>query len=441
MVSSVELRTLLAVALVYVARMLGLFMVLPVMALYADTWTGASTLGIGLALGAYGLTQAIMQVPMGKWSDRIGRKPVITIGLVLFALGSILAAQATSIEMLIAARCLQGSGAVSAVLLALLSEHSAEQNRSKLMAILGISIGLSFGIAMVAGPILASTWGVAAIFWLCAGLAVVGMLAVWLVVPAEAKSVINQSPLLARPVWVEVTELRRLNFGIFTLHAVQMSLWMAVPLLLVREFSIAAEDHWQWYLLAVGGGFVLMAPFLQAFAKRNLYRTTLRAGVLSLMLAAALLALAADFRIFILGLLVFFWGFNMLEATLPALVSRWVDESQRGRVMGWYSAWQFFGTFTGGLAGGWVASQFGETGIFVLAFILLTLWLGYSVGMKRLPNIKSFVVRDLSPVALDQLRRSPGILAIRQFHEHNESFVRVDMDRVESGTREAYQLY
>ena len=438
--SSVEIKALLAIVLVYTTRMLGLFMVLPVLALNSDQYIGSTPFLIGLALGIYGLMQALLQVPMGRLSDRIGRKPVILAGLALFALGSLLAAFAHSIEALIFARAVQGAGAVSAALLALLSECSREQHRSKLMAILGVSIGLSFGIAMVVGPLIAVRWGVSAIFWICILLAFLGAIAILTLTPARSHSVQPVAPSVVFAEPLQKPELRRLNFGIFILHAGQMSLWVAVPVLLLERFAVAEADQWQWYLLAVGGGFFLMAPVMQIFAKRNWYRTTVKAGILSLMLAQMVLLFSHQFVFFILGLLIFFWGFNLLEATLPSLVSRWVDDAQRGRVMGWYAASQFTGTFVGGSVGGFLAGRYGLTSVFWLGLCLFVLWLAVSIGMKPLPNIRSFVLSGFDMNRAGDLANRVGVVSVRNFARQGETFVRVDMDRIESETLEAYNL-
>jgi MFS family permease len=438
MLSRVEIRAVSAVGLVYITRMLGLFMVLPVLALNADQYTGATTASIGVALGIYGLMQALLQVPFGNLSDRIGRKPVILMGLALFAAGSLLAALSTSIEMLIFSRAIQGAGAVSAALLALLSECSREQDRSKLMAILGISIGLSFGLAMVLGPILASKWGIESIFWLCIVLALLGAMAILGLTPNQGEKALRSNQSVEGGYYR--TELWRLNLGIFSLHAVQMSLWVAVPLILLNSFAIPESQHWKWYLLAVGGGFLMMAPVMQAFAKRNLYRATMLVGIASLILAQIILAQASIFSLFVFGLLVFFWGFNLLEATLPSLVSRWVDDSGRGRAMGWYSSSQFLGTFVGGSLGGVLAAQFGLFAVFGFGLTLFVIWFAVSLGMRAIPNIKSYVVAQLTAEEEAELLASRGVLSVKNFPEQDEAFVRVDMAEVDAQTLEKYQL-
>ena len=441
MASRVELRAVSAVGVVYITRMLGLFMILPVLALNADQYANSTTFSIGLALGVYGLMQAVLQVPFGKLSDRIGRKPVILIGLSLFAAGSLLAALSTTIEMLIFARAIQGAGAVSAALLALLSECSREQNRSKLMAILGISIGLSFGVAMVLGPLLAATWGVQSIFWLCVVLAAIGALAIVSLTPIQESASTSATDRPEEPIRpADLLELRRLNLGIFSLHAAQMSLWLVVPVVLQDLFGINQSDQWIWYLLAVGGGFVLMAPVMQALVKRNRYRATMLIGIVSLALAQLILSQAQFFWIFVVGLLVFFWGFNLLEATLPAVVSRRVNDQNRGRAMGWYATSQFLGTFVGGTLGGWLVSQYGFSAIFYLGLALFGIWFVVALPTTALPNIKSFVTSDLSAEEIEKLENTYGVISVVDFPEQKEIFVKANLDLIETETIESYGL-
>lgn len=438
--SAVELRAVLAVGLVYTTRMLGLFMILPVLALNSDQYTGASTFTIGLALGVYGLMQALLQVPFGRLSDRIGRKPVILAGLALFAAGSLLAALSTSIEMLIFARALQGAGAISAALLALLSECSREQNRSKLMALLGMSIGLSFGLAMVLGPILAAKWGIQSIFWLCMILAGIGAISILTLSPHEDKEMSEyniQGSASRKTNWLE---LRRLNLGIFVLHAAQMSLWIAVPVLMLETFAISESRHWVWYLLAVGGGFVLMAPLMQSFAKKNWYRSTLIAGITSLAIAHLLMMQSLGFTLFIFGLLVFFWGFNLLEATLPTLVSKRANEESRGRAMGWYATSQFLGTFVGAVVGGWLVSVYGLNAVFYFGLGLFILWFFVAIPMQPLPRVKSFVTSGLNKDEIQKLGKALGVNSVVSFANQKEIFVKVDLDLVDSETLESYEL-
>lgn len=438
MSSRVENRTLAAVVLVYVTRMLGLFMILPVLVINQEQYAGANSFLIGVALGAYGLAQAIFQVPLGRLSDRIGRKPVILGGLALFALGSLVAALASTVWLLIVGRIIQGAGAISAALLALLSENSREQNRSRLMAVLGISIGLSFGLAMILGPLLAARWGMQSIFLLCVLLAVIGAVAISRI-PQQHAIETGISGQLADESLAK-SELRRLNLGIFSLHAVQMSLWLVVPVSLLEIYRVEESSHWVWYLVAVGGGFLAMAPFMQLMARRNRYKTTLLAGVVALLAAQFGLHQSLPFAGFVLALVVFFWGFNLLEATLPSLVSKWVAETRRGRAMGWYSASQFGGTFAGGALGGWIYSQWGEQGLSVFAIALLSVWLMVGIGMRPLPRLQSFVIQPLPVDRLGELLQCDGILSVIQYESDGESLVRVDMERVASDTLEKFGL-
>ena len=346
---------------------------------------------------------------------------------------------ADHIWVLILGRTLQGAGAISAALLALLSDSSREQNRSKLMAILGVSIGASFGLAMILGPLLSAEYGISSIFWLCILLALAGGLAIWQLTPQNAQ---NSPILIAEPVEQPLvqTELRRLNLGIFCLHAAQMALWLVVPLLLLERYGVAEQDHWLWYLIAVGGGFFTMAPVMQALARRNRFKATLLSGIFAIGLAQLLMSGNLPFALFVGALVLFFWGFNLLEATLPSLVSKWVEEQQRGRAMGWYSACQFAGTFVGGALGGFVYGQFGVQAVFLFALLLVLVWFVVALGTKPLPQLRSFVIAPLAPEQLQALAASSGVLSVRQYPADSETLVRVDMDRVEQETLQQFGL-
>src|SRR5690554_960033 len=263
--SAAETRAAGGLALVFAFRMLGMFMVLPVLATYGQELAGSTPALIGLAIGAYGLTQAVLQVPFGVISDRIGRMPVIYAGLLIFAAGSAVAAMADSINMVIVGRILQGAGAISAAVMALLSDLTREQHRTKVMAGIGMSIGLSFVEAMVVGPLLTRFFGLSGLFWVTALMALLGIVLVALWVPKPDKSVRHLDAALNREAFGRIlnnSQLLRLNLGIFTLHALLMASFMALPLALIEHGELARESHWWVYLLAMGIGFVAMLPFI-----------------------------------------------------------------------------------------------------------------------------------------------------------------------------------
>ena len=374
-----ELRSSGSLALIFALRMLGLFLVLPVFALEAQHYAGGNDPAmVGLALGMYGLTQAVFQLPLGLASDRFGRKKVIIVGLLVFALGSLVAALADSLMGLVWGRALQGAGAVSAAVTALLADLTRDSVRTKAMAMVGGSIALMFSLALVLSPLLAGWVGLSGIFWITLALTLAGMAAVLWVVPPEpvqhtAMPRGRFADLLAYP------DLLRLNVGVFVLHTVQMAMWVAVPTLLVQA-GLVKTAHWQVYLPAVLLSFAALGRLFAMERKGQLRSALLLAIVLVLLVQAGLgaLTLAGDApSLWLLGaaMLVFFIGFNMLEATQPSLVSRMAPERLRGAALGAYNTLQSLGLFAGGFLGGWLSRHGSLTGVFAATALLCVVWL------------------------------------------------------------------
>lgn len=399
LMNSLEIRSLLGLTSLYAMRMLGLFMVLPVLSLYGQNYEGSTTVLVGVALGIYGLTQGIFQIPLGMLSDRLGRKTIIVSGMVVFLLGSVVAAQADTIHGLIIGRALQGAGAVASTLMALLADLTTEQNRTKAMAAVGGSIGLSFMVAMAAGPALAAAWGMDAIFWLTAVMAMAGILIVLLWIPnPAAPSRLSSREALAMPALfrsiLSNRELLRLDAGIFLLHAIQMASWVAVPFVLVHVLSFNRADHWWLYMLTMGLGFVAMLPLMILGERKRVLKWVLVTAVLVLAGAELLMfASGASLGIFVAGLFLFFMAFNLLEACLPSLVSKMSPSGTRGTAMGIYSSSQFLGAFAGGALGGFVAQRFGVHGVFLFSASLALLWFGVAVTMQAPRHWVSVVVQ------------------------------------------------
>ena len=375
--NSLEKRAAVALALVFSSRMLGLFMLLPVFALYGSELAGFSPLWIGLAIGAYGLTQAILQIPLGWLSDRIGRHKVMLGGLMLFAAGSVVAALADSVYMVTFGRVLQGGGAIAGAVLALAADLTREEQRPKVMAIIGVSIGLSFAVAMIIGPLVARMAGLSGVFWFTAILALVAMALVWFVVPVSVQKA-PMAETLALPqslkAMLKHRQLVQLDIGVMLLHLMLTAIFVALPQLLTNT-GLDSIKHWQFYLPILAGSFVLMVPMLIVAMRKSQEKGFFLFAIGLLVSAMLTVLLLANFVGLIIGMLLFFIGFNFLEASLPALVSRIAPAGQRGSAMGIYSSGQFFGAFLGGVIGGAVVQQFGNQALFMVLAVIGLLWL------------------------------------------------------------------
>ena len=384
--TSIEKRASFGLAGVYGFRMLGLFLILPVFAIFAEDLPGATPLLTGLAIGIYGLTQACLQIPFGFISDRIGRKPVIYGGLVLFALGSILAAVSDDIYWIIAGRALQGSGAVAAAVMALAADLTREDQRTKAMAGIGMTIGFSFMLAMIIGPSIDSWVGVSGIFWLTALLAFVGIAIIFFVVPTPVHSRVHRD---AEPVpamfskVLQHSDLLRLNFGIFSLHLILTALFLVVPLAL-RDAGLPVSDHTLVYFPLMLLSILGMTPFLIMSEIKQKTKPIFLGAVVLLGLAQLALWYNNDELwplIFAIG--AFFTAFNFLEATLPSLVSKTAPADAKGTAMGVYSTSQFAGAFIGGLFGGWAHQSLGIEAVFLLGAIITLIWLLIALKMSK----------------------------------------------------------
>ncbi|MBS7777416.1 MFS transporter [Acidovorax sp. CCYZU-2555] len=374
-----ERRASGSLALIFALRMLGLFLVLPVFALEARKYPGGDDPAmVGLAMGLYGLTQALFQLPLGLASDRFGRKRVIVFGLLVFAAGSLLAALADSLTGLMIGRGLQGAGAVSAAVTALLADQTRDAVRTKAMAMIGGSIGLMFALALVAGPMLAAWAGLSGVFALTFALALAGVaVVIWVVPPEPLKH--KDAPRGRLVELLHQPDLLRLNLGVFVLHTVQMAMWVAVPALLLQA-GLPKGAHWQIYLPAVLLSFIAMGGMFSLERKGKLRMALLTAIALVLIVQVGLGAVAASGStpsMWLMGLLmlVFFCGFNILEASQPSLVSRMAPTPLRGAALGTYNTLQSLGLFAGGALGGAIAKWAGMPGLFAVTAVLTAIWL------------------------------------------------------------------
>jgi predicted MFS family arabinose efflux permease len=418
--TAVELRASIGLSAIFGLRLLGMFVVLPVFAIYAEALPGGTSMTlVGIAIGAYGLTQAVLQIPFGWWSDRVGRKRVIYIGLVIFALGSFLAAAADNIYLIIAGRMLQGAGAISAAVIALTADLTRESQRTKAMAMIGSTIGLSFAVSLIASPWLNGVIGVPGIFALTGVLALAAMIIVWRVVPevpeqrrgAGVSGLAEFQRVLADP------QLIRLNIGIFALHAVLMALFIVVPFAL-RNAGLPVSAHWQVYLPVMLASFVLMMPAVLRSSRAPAIKPIFIGAVALLVLAHVLLPwLAAGKWAIGLFLLLFFTPFNVLEAMLPSLTSRLAPPESKGTAIGLYSSVQFFGTFVGAAIGGYAYGRWGLTGVVIGDTALLVIWLWAALGM-RVPlslSSRTYTLPTIDGHEADALMRR--LLAVPGVHE------------------------
>ncbi len=378
-----ERRASLSLASIFALRMLGLFLVLPVFALEAARYPGGDDPArVGLAMGIYGLTQGILQLPFGMASDRLGRKRVIVAGLLLFAVGSLVAALADTLTGLTLGRSLQGAGAISAAVTALLADQTRDEVRTKAMALVGASIGLMFALSLLLAPLLVSWIGLSGLFFLTGALALAGAaVVIWLVPPEQ------QHKDMPRGRLSEVLThagLLRLDIGVFILHAVQLAMWVAIPALLVQA-GLPKADHWEVYLPAVLASFVVMGATLFPLEKRGYLRAVFLAAIgLVVLVQLGLLwsAEAPSISVLAVLLFIFFCGFNVLEASQPSLASRIAPPHARGTALGVYNTLQSLGFFAGGAVGGWLVKTTGVHGLFVACAIGTVLWLLVAWPMK-----------------------------------------------------------
>ena len=415
--TALERRAAISLALVFAFRMLGLFMLIPVFAIYGKDLIGFSPLWIGLAIGAYGLTQAILQIPMGWMSDRIGRTPVMLLGLTLFAVGSVVAALADSVYGVTIGRILQGMGAISGAVLALAADVTREEQRPKVMAVIGATIGLSFAVSMIAGPAIAAAGGLSAIFWFTAALALAGIVIVLTIVPKTQHQAID-SEALARPGFIvelfRHPQLRLLNLGVLVLHLLLTAIFVVLPSQLQTN-GLAAPEHWQVYLPVFVAAFVLMVPLMILSMRRQQEKGYFLFAI-GLLIVSLLLMISGELWPSAIALLLFFTGFNYLEASMPALVSRIAPAGQKGTAMGIYASLQFFGAFLGGVLGGIISGQFGAASVFALAGGIGLIWLFLARRMQVPQRAQrlSYLVGDVDDAAaktlVSQLSSLNGVL-------------------------------
>ena len=443
--SPLEKRAAYSLAIIYGVRMLGLFMILPVFAVSADTLQGSTPM-----LGVYGLTQGLLQIPYGMLSDRFGRKPVIAVGLMIFAFGSVVAATSDSIYGVILGRALQGSGAIAAALMALAADLSREEHRLKMMSFIGVSIGFAFAIAMVLGPVLNHMIGLSGLFYFTAVVAVLAIIILYTLVPNPLKSYFHRDTQAVPSLFGDVLadrQLLRLNFGIFVLHMVLMASFMAIPLMLVNQAQFEVAQHGKLYLPVFLISVALMIPFIIQAEKKRRMKQIFIGAIAALMLAELSLLVSGEsvWQVAI-GLVVFFTAFNLLEASLPSLVAKMAPADRKGTAMGIYSSSQFLGAFVGGGLGGMLYQFWGISGVYLMSAALLLVWMGLAITMKNpryvstyLLNIGKLEPEDVNPMVA-KLVSIQGVAEATIVAEDGIAYLKVEIHALDEARLLQYSI-
>ena len=430
-----ERRAILSLSSIYALRMLGLFMILPVLSLFTEELEGSTPVLIGLAISIYGLSQALLQIPFGLLSDRFGRKKIIVIGLLLFTSGSVVAALSTTIYGVLLGRALQGSGAIAAAVMALAADLTQEVHRTKAMATIGASIGLSFGVAVTLGPVIAGYSGVQGIFWLTAVLALIAILVIVFIVPNPQHTRIHSDAELVPSQLSHAltnTDLLRLDYGIFILHLILTASFVVVPLLL-RDAGLVPERHWMVYLPVLIGSIAVVIPFVILAEKKRKMKMVFVGAIATIVLAdLGLQQYNENFTGLVIFLWVFFCGFNLLEATLPSLISKTAPGDLKGTAMGAYSSSQFMGAFFGGIAGGWLYGEYGAGYVFLFCAVAASSWLLVALTMKTprylanlLISLEGIAEKDEDQFVADLLQ-VVGVAEVRIHFEENAAYLKVN---------------
>jgi MFS family permease len=384
--TSTERRAVSSLAAIMSLRLLGLFMILPVFALYARDLAGSSPILIGVSMGVYGLTQALFQIPFGMLSDHAGRKPVILMGLLIFMAGSIVAALSHSIHWMIVGRALQGTGAVGSTIVAMIADLTRTEQRSKAMAINGMTIGLSFSLAMILGPVFAAWIQVSGIFWLAAGLSATGIVILYTLVPTPLKTTWHSDAEPERAHFFTLLkdpQLARLNLGVLLLHAIFTASFVVIPIGLQKLAGIPGNKQWMLYVPALTLAFIISLTLIAIAEKKQRIKPFFIAGII--LLAGAELFLlygAGSVALSACALMLFFTAFSLLEAFLPSWVSRSAPATRKGTALGIYSCSQFLGIFVGGTLGGWLYGAFALPYVYLFCVLLALIWLPIAKGMQ-----------------------------------------------------------
>jgi MFS family permease len=448
--SGFERRVAFLLAGIFSTRMLGLFMILPVFALYAQEVEGYTPFLAGLALGIYGLTQAFFQIPLGLLSDRIGRKPVIIGGLLVFAVGSVVAAMADSLWAIVLGRALQGAGAIASAVMALAADLTREEHRVKVMALIGISIGISFALALIIGPLIHGWAGLSGIFWITALLAILGVILVVSKVPRPAVSRFRRDTEVELD-WVGQAlshpQLLRLDLSIFILHFILMATFVVVPLFLAEQMTNGVASHWQVYLPVLILSMLAVGPFILLAEKKHYIKQLLTVAIgLIAISQLGFNQLASSFAGLVILLWLFFTAFNLLEALLPSLVSKMAPAAHKGTAMGAYSTAQFLGVFLGGVGGGWCVSQWGNESVFMMNMILALFWLVLVWRMPQPDYHSSYMVNvgvmddQQAEQTAEQLSAIKGVAEALVIAAEGIAYLKVDLQELDLDNLNAFSI-